>query len=58
MPETIRDAVLMRRRPVRRTARAAAEAAAVAGEAFDLELVAALRERGRRWRELIDARAA
>ncbi len=42
LPETIRDAVLLRVAPLAPDARAAAEAAAVAGAAFDLETVAAL----------------
>ncbi len=39
VPETIRDAVLMGTAELSREARAAVEGAAVAGEAFDLELV-------------------
>jgi DNA-binding CsgD family transcriptional regulator len=39
VPETVRDAVLMRAADLSPAARAAAEAAAVAGAAFDLELV-------------------
>ena len=39
VPETIRDAVLMCASELSREARSAAEVAAVAGEAFDLELV-------------------
>ncbi len=39
VPETIRDAVLMSASELSPSARAAAEAAAVAGEAFDLEVV-------------------
>ena len=41
VPDTVRDAVLMGASELSREARAAAEAAAVAGEAFDLEVVAA-----------------
>ena len=47
VPDTVRDAVLMRAAPLSDEARAAAEAAAVAGQRFDLELVGAARERGR-----------
>jgi DNA-binding NarL/FixJ family response regulator len=42
VPETIRDAVLLRAAGLSDAARAAAEAASVAGARFDLELVAAL----------------
>ena len=42
VPETIRDAVLLRAAGLSDAARAAAEAASVAGPRFDLELVAAL----------------
>ena len=42
VPETIRDAVLLRASGLSDGARAAAEAAAVAGSSFDLELVAGL----------------
>ena len=42
VPDTVRDAVLMGASELSREARAAAEAAAVAGEAFDLDLVAAV----------------
>ena len=42
VPATVRDAVLMRSASLSGEARAAAEAAAVAGEHFDLELVAQL----------------
>jgi ATP/maltotriose-dependent transcriptional regulator MalT len=42
VPETIRDAVLLRAAGLSDAARAAAEAASVAGPCFDLELVAAL----------------
>ena len=47
VPETIRDAVLLRAAELSDAARAAAEAAAVAGPRFELELVAALGRRGR-----------
>jgi DNA-binding CsgD family transcriptional regulator len=47
VPDTVRDAVLMRTAQLSSDARAAAEVAAVAGEAFDVELVAELAaERG------------
>ena len=42
VPDTIRDAVLMSAAPLSEAARAAAEAAAVAGQSFDLQLVAGL----------------
>jgi DNA-binding CsgD family transcriptional regulator len=42
VPETIRDAVLMRASELSADGRAAAEAAAVAGEAFDLEVIGSL----------------
>jgi DNA-binding NarL/FixJ family response regulator len=42
LPETIRDAVLLRAAPLPGEARETAEAAAVAGTAFDLELIAAV----------------
>jgi DNA-binding CsgD family transcriptional regulator len=42
VPDTVRDAVLMGAAPLSEAARAAAEAAAVAGQAFDLELVGGL----------------
>jgi ATP/maltotriose-dependent transcriptional regulator MalT len=41
LPQTIRDAVLLRTADLSRSARAAAEAAAAAGTRFDVELVAA-----------------
>ena len=41
VPDTVRDAVLMNASELSGGARAAAEAAAVAGEAFDLDIVAA-----------------
>ena len=41
-PDTVRDAVLMGASPLSEAARAAVEAAAVAGQAFDLPLVAPL----------------
>jgi DNA-binding NarL/FixJ family response regulator len=46
VPETIRDAVLLRAAGLTDAARAAAEAASVAGPRFDLELVATLEEAG------------
>ena len=42
LPDTVRDAVLISASELSETARAAAEVAAVAGESFELELVAAL----------------
>ncbi len=42
LPDTVRDAVLIRASELSDEGRAAAEAAAVAGEAFDLDLVASL----------------
>ena len=42
LPDTVRDAVLMSAVPLSEAARAAAETAAVAGQAFDLQLVAGL----------------
>ena len=42
LPDTVRDAVLISAAELSEAARAAAEVAAVAGESFDLELVAAL----------------
>ncbi|MEA2135813.1 MAG: hypothetical protein QOC68_3722, partial [Solirubrobacteraceae bacterium] len=42
LPDTVRDAVLISASELSEEARAAAEVAAVAGESFDLELVAAL----------------
>jgi DNA-binding CsgD family transcriptional regulator len=42
VPETIRDAVLLRAADLSPEGRAAAEAAAVAGEVFELEVIAAL----------------
>ena len=42
VPDTVRDAVLMSAAPLSEPARAAAEAAAVAGQTFDLQLVAGL----------------
>jgi DNA-binding NarL/FixJ family response regulator len=42
VPETVRDAVLMSVSPLSDEARSAAEAAAVAGQAFDLQLVGQL----------------
>jgi DNA-binding CsgD family transcriptional regulator len=42
VPETIRDAVLLRAADLSHDGRAAAEAAAVAGELFDLEVIAAM----------------
>jgi DNA-binding NarL/FixJ family response regulator len=42
IPDTIRDAVLIRASELSEAGRAAAEAAAVAGEAFDLDLVGSL----------------
>jgi len=42
VPETIRDAVLLRAADLSAAGRAAAEAAAVAGEVFDLEVIAGL----------------
>ena len=42
LPDTVRDAVLMSAVPLSEPARAAAEAAAVAGQTFDLQLVAGL----------------
>jgi DNA-binding CsgD family transcriptional regulator/tetratricopeptide (TPR) repeat protein len=42
LPQTIRDAVLVRAAPLSDTARAVAETAAAVGSSFDLELVAAI----------------
>ncbi len=42
LPDTVRDAVLISASELSQAGRAAAEAAAVAGEAFDLDLVASL----------------
>ena len=49
VPETIRDAVLMGASELSHEARAAAEAAAVAGESFDLELVGEVSQRPPAW---------
>ena len=49
MPDTVRDAVLMSAAELSAEARAAAEAAAVAGQAFDLELVGRARRARRAW---------
>jgi hypothetical protein len=46
-PDTVRDAVLMSASPLSDEARAAVEAAAVAGQRFDLHLAGAAGERGR-----------
>ena len=47
VPDTVRDAVLMSAAPLSEPARAAAEAAAVAGQTFDLQLVGRPGARGR-----------